>query len=108
MQRLDARIQPHRPGRKFRGNLCGNRSHAPCGDARVSLREHLEDELKHAARGFEFPVKKYPAEKWPEEAMDHLRRESFGLQGLFGGTLRPAEDLFRRGPLQAAAQTRDA
>src|SRR5262249_59452768 len=101
-------VQANRISRELCRKLRGNGAHASGGNGGVAFGKHFEEEFEHATGGFEFRVEENAAKKWTEETMNEFLGESEGLQGVFGGTFRPGENLVDRLAAQARAQTRDA
>ena len=89
---VHVRIETNGIGGKFCGQLCGNRAHATRGDGRVPFGKHLENEFKHAARGFEFLIEENAAEKRTEEAVDEFLGEAERLERVFGEALRAGKN----------------
>ena len=67
---------------QVRGNLRGDCSHTAGGNGDVALGEHLKNEFEHAARGFQFAVKKNAAKKRSKKSVNEFFGKSCGNEGV--------------------------
>src|SRR5262249_8202286 len=108
VQRLCMCIQANRIFRQVRGELCRYLAHAAPGHRYISLAEHLENKLKHPARGFHLAIEQDAAEKRAKKAMDELVGKAGRLQSILGRRFWPVEELLDRRSPQSCAQLHDA
>ena len=78
---------------QVRGNLRGDCSHTAGGNGDVAFGEHLKNEFEHAARGFQFAIKKNAAKKRAKKAVNEFFGKSGGNEGVSGGTFWVLENL---------------
>jgi len=105
---VDTRVETNGPRGEFLSKLDGDSAHAVGRNANASFGKHFENKFEHAAGSVEFAIEENATEERAEEAMDYFLGEAFGLQGVFGGAVRPAKDFVGGGIAEPAAESSDA
>ena len=92
----------------MRSELRRNRAHTARRHNGIAFGEHLENEFKHAAGGFQVGIEKNSGKKRAKKAMDKFFRKSVRSQGIFCGTFGTLENLVDGGSPKARTQAENA
>ena len=90
------------------GQLIGDRLHPGRRNDRVAVGQHPEDDVEHPATVAQFRVELDAADEWSEEPIDHLRRETIGVERFGRRDVVARKEPRRVHPTQTSPEQRNA